>query len=196
MSDLSQPLMSEESEEDELSQSQNSLVSKSNEEIAPQATKGVFIFRLYSILSIQLMVGIVMNVALTASDSVMEFLTESIICLVLSLGIMLTNILVLVYAKSFVRRPPFNYIELIVFTLNEAFCIGYICVITNPYAFLIGLIMALTVTVSLLLYAMYAKDSFTSSLGLPTAIFSTVIVFAICMRISYDTSPFDVVGCM
>lgn len=199
MTELAQPLLSSESDEEEDEEEEeeeeecSSILSKTGEEVIPQATKGVFIYRLYFILSLQLVVGIAMNVALTASQDVMDFLKESTICLIISLSVLCLNILLLIYAKAFIRKSPFNYIEVVLFTFNEAFCIGYLCVITHPYAFLIGLIMALTVTVALLMYSMYAKDAFTSSLGLPTAIFSTVFVFAVCMRISYDTSPFDVV---
>jgi FtsH-binding integral membrane protein len=190
MSEMTQPLLSESnaaSSDDEESQ-----MTKPEDEVI-HATKGVFIYRLYSILSIQLAVGIAMNVALTTSQAATKFISESTLTLLVSFALMIVLILVLIYAKGMARKQPFNYILLIVFTLDEAFIIAQLCVAINPYAFLIGLIMALTVTVSLLTYSMYAGDSFTSSLGLPTAIFSTVIVFAVCMRISYDTSPFDVV---
>ena len=160
----------------------------------PTANQGDFIYRVYCIICMQLALNTTVNVIACMHEPVAVYFATSYFDFYFSVCGVSIVFMCMTFFRQYSLKSPYNYILLTWFTINEAELVGVLCTV-RPFAILIAMIMALTVTISLTIYANFARESFTASLALPIAVFSIVFVFAICMRLFHEAGPFEIVIC-
>jgi FtsH-binding integral membrane protein len=190
MQDASEPLLGDREDEGDSSASQ----------IAPEeevlCSKGDFIRKIYRILTGQLLLNVALVVLLVENKELQELLkTQPAECVLIPVLVMMGLIFMLAYRGELARKPPFNYFLLVFFSLTEAVLVATFSLCLPTESVLVSQVMMAGVTLLVLLYAELSKDKFASSLGLPIAIFSTVIVFAVCIRIHDSVSRLEVILC-
>lgn len=160
----------------------------------PTSNIGDFITRVYMIICLQLTLNTVVNVIACSYKPIEDYFANSSFDFYFSCAGVTIVFVCMSFFRQWSLKPPYNYILLTWFTINEAELVGVLCTY-RPFAILIAMIMALTVTISLTIYAHFARENFTASLALPIAVFSIVFVFAICMRLFHEAGPFEIVIC-
>lgn len=161
---------------------------------AVKATKGQFVSRIYTIMLLQITVCIAVTILIRQSET-LRYVFAGWWMLLTALILLCAIVGVLFCAKEFSKKKEVTYTVFGVFCLNQELLIGVAAAHLNPSAVLICESMCFTVTIALLIYTLYTAN-FRSSLGLPIAIFATVIAFAIFMRLTYDTNPLELVNSM
>ena len=160
------------------------------------STKGDFIRKIYRILTVQLLLNVALVVLLIENKELQELLrTQPSGCVLVPFVVMMGLIFMLAYRDYVARKPPFNYVFLVVFSIAEAALVATLSLCLPSECVLVSQVMMAGVTLLVLIYAEFAKDNFASSMGLPIAIFSTVIVFAVCIRIHESVSRLEVILC-
>jgi len=190
MQDAQQPLLADQDYEGDSSVSQVSI------EEPVLCSKGDFIRKIYRILTGQLLLNVALVVLLVENRELQELLrTQPAECVLVPVVVMAGLIFMLACRGDLARKPPFNYFLLVFFSLTEAILVATFSLCLPTESVLVSQVMMAGVTLLVLLYAELAKDKFASSLGLPIAIFSTVIVFAVCIRIHDSVSRLEVILC-
>ena len=188
MEDAAQPLLSDNSDSDP-STSQYPL-----EKPFDNATKGDFIRKVYWVLTMQLIVTTAGIAALMRFPHVEAMLKRlPILCHSIPIVILLLLLIITSKNQEIVRRSPWTYLFLTLFSVSEGTIGVQIALVLGDETVLVGLAMMITVTGALIGYAEMAGDRFATSMGLPIAVFSTVIVFTVCIRISEEVSRIEVV---
>lgn len=122
-----------------------------------------FVRKVYSILSVQLAFTVAFSALCMTSKTVQHFILSDIglgllaVAAVLSLVVGIT----LMCYTSIARKVPTNYILLGVFTMAEAYFVGFICMNSEPRLVLMAASMTLGMTFALTVYAFTTKRDFT-----------------------------------
>ncbi|XP_042048523.1 protein LIFEGUARD 2-like [Salvia splendens] len=115
-----------------------------------------FIRKIYSIVSIQLLLTIAVAAVVVTVHPISNFFTTTTTGLVLYILLVITPFIVLCPLYSYYRSHPLNYILLALFTVSLAFAVGLSCSYTNGKVILEAFVLTAVVVVSLTLYTFWA----------------------------------------
>ncbi|KRX05748.1 hypothetical protein PPERSA_09888 [Pseudocohnilembus persalinus] len=136
-----------------------------------------FVKKVYSILSVQLLVTTFICAISMVSDAFLSFQINNIwlfyFLIVIQIGIMYT----LVCSPHQARTVPNNYILLFAFTLCESYIVSVICGLTDPKIVFSAVFLTVGMFLGLTIYAMNTKTDFTMMGGFLFA-FVSVMIFA------------------
>lgn len=141
-----------------------------------KSVRQAFIRKVYSILSIQLLLTIGVAVLFTTVDTFNTFAKENvgILAFVPLIGCMVT-VIPLACSQDLRRRVPHNFILLGIFTLSESLAIGAI-VAWSPGIALQAFIITAAIVFGLTLFAFQTKIDFTVANGF---MFCVLLVFTV-----------------
>ncbi|XP_057780923.1 protein LIFEGUARD 2-like [Salvia miltiorrhiza] len=115
-----------------------------------------FIRKIYSIVSIQLLLTIAVSAVVITVHPISDFFTTTNAGVVLYVFLVITPFIVLCPLYSYYRSHPLNYILLALFTVSLAFAVGLSCSYTNGKVILEAFVLTAVVVVSLTLYTFWA----------------------------------------
>ena len=138
-----------------------------------------YIRKVYGILSTQLLFTVLFTVWGMNSVPLQEFQKRHVEVLLLCLFLTFILPFIIVCFQSSMRKVPYNYITLLVFTIAESYLISYICDTSNRGIVFMATFMTFGLVVSLMLYAMTTKTDFTTQGGMLFVFFCALILFFI-----------------
>ncbi|XP_063144939.1 protein lifeguard 3-like [Candoia aspera] len=148
-----------------------------------------FIRKVYSIISVQLLVTVGIISVFTFVEPVSTFVRRNIAVYYSSYAVFLVTYLVLVCCEGPRRRFPWNLILLSVFTLAMGFMTGTIASIYSTKAVLIAMIITAIVSITVTIFCFQTKVDFTSCTGLfcvlGIVVMVTGIITAIVLAFKY-----------
>ncbi|KAF3436255.1 hypothetical protein FNV43_RR23347 [Rhamnella rubrinervis] len=115
-----------------------------------------FIRKIYSILSLQLLVTIAVAAIVVSVRPIAHFFTTTGAGLALYIVLIITPFIVLCPLYYYHQKHPVNYLLLGIFTITLAFAIGLTCAYTSGKVILESVILTTVVVLSLTLYTFWA----------------------------------------
>ncbi|KAL2485892.1 Bax inhibitor-1 family protein [Abeliophyllum distichum] len=115
-----------------------------------------FIRKIYSIVTIQLLLTIAIASVVVSIPPVSVFFTTTGAGLALYIVLIITPFIVLCPLYYYYQRHPVNYLLLGLFTVSLAFAVGLTCAFTSGKVILESVILTAAVVVSLTLYTFWA----------------------------------------
>ncbi|ETE71334.1 Transmembrane BAX inhibitor motif-containing protein 1, partial [Ophiophagus hannah] len=148
-----------------------------------------FIRKVYSIISVQLLVTVGIIAIFTFVEPVSSFVKRNVAVYYASYAVFVVTYLVLVCCEGPRRRFPWNLILLSVFTLAMGFMTGTIASMYSTKAVLIALIITAIVSIIVTIFCFQTKVDFTSCTGLfcvlGIVVMVTGIITAIVLSFKY-----------
>ncbi|KAL8513661.1 hypothetical protein ACS0TY_012958 [Phlomoides rotata] len=138
-----------------------------------------FIRKIYSIVSIQLLLTIVVASLVVTVHPISQFFTTTRAGLALYIVLIITPFVVLCPLYSYYRKHPLNYILLGLFTVSLSFAVGLTCSYTSGKVILEAVILTAVVVVSLTLYTFWAAKRGQDFNFLGPFLFGAVIVLMV-----------------
>lgn len=125
-----------------------------------------FIRKVYSIISIQLLITVAIIAIFTFVQPVGEFVRRNTAVYYVSYAVFLATYLTLACCQGPRRRFPWNIILLTLFTLALGFMTGTIASMYQTKAVIIAMIITAVVSISVTIFCFQTKVDFTSCTGL------------------------------
>lgn len=154
-----------------------------------KAVRHAFIRRVYSIISVQLLVTVAFVAVFTYVDPVRGFVRQNPAVYYASYGVFFVTYMVLVCCEGPRRRFPWNILLLALFTLAMSFMTGTIASYYSSKAVLICIGITAIVSIAVTVFCFQTKVDFTSCGGffavLGIVVFITGIVTAIVLAFKY-----------
>nr|KAF6337587.1 transmembrane BAX inhibitor motif containing 1 [Myotis myotis] len=125
-----------------------------------------FIRKVYSIISVQLLITVAIIAIFTFVKPVGEFVRRNVAVYYVSYAVFLATYLTLACCQGPRRRFPWNIILLTLFTLALGFMTGTISSMYQTKAVIIAMIITAVVTISVTIFCFQTKVDFTSCTGL------------------------------
>ncbi|XP_020660556.3 protein lifeguard 3 [Pogona vitticeps] len=148
-----------------------------------------FIRKVYSIISVQLLLTVGIIAIFTFVEPVSSFVRRNIAVYYVSYAVFLVTYLVLVCCEGPRRRFPWNLILLFVFTLAMGFMTGCIASVYSTKAVLLAMLITAIVAIVVTLFCFQTKVDFTSCTGLfcvlGIVVMVTGIITAIVLSFKY-----------
>ncbi|XP_054828595.1 protein lifeguard 3-like [Eublepharis macularius] len=138
-----------------------------------------FIRKVYSILSVQLLVTVGIVAVFTFVTPVSSFVRRNVAVYYVSYGVFLVTYLVLACCEGPRRRFPWNIILLSIFTLALSFMTGTIASMYDTKAVILAMIITAIVAIIVTIFCFQTKVDFTSCTGLFCVLTIVFIVTAI-----------------
>lgn len=148
-------------------------------EIEKPADRLNFIRKVYSILTLQLLITTIFVVVSAVTESYQDFVISHIWLFILSIVLSIIVLLILFFVKELHRRVPYNYILLFTFTILEAFTISCITAFYDPETIALAAGCTAGLTLVLTLYAIFTKTDFTMAWGIMISLSFGLLVFGI-----------------
>lgn len=141
-----------------------------------------FIRKVYSILSIMLIVWSSIVAAFTLSDGAKAFAAQNRILVFLAMGVSIVSLLTLACCGSVRRQFPMNFICLGIFTLAQSISFGFIVAFYKTQIVLVALGVTAVICIAITLFAMQTKYDFTKYTGFALVAGVVLMLFGlICM---------------
>jgi len=115
-----------------------------------------FIRKIYSIVTVQLLLTIAVAAVVVAVEPISVFFTTTYTGLALYIVLIITPFIVLWPLAYHYKRHPVNYFLLAIFTVTLAFAVGLTCAFTSGKVILEAAVLTAGVVVSLTLYTFWA----------------------------------------
>lgn len=125
-----------------------------------------FIRKVYTIISIQLLVTVAIIAVFTFVKPVGDFVRANLAIYYASYAVFLATYLTLICCQGPRRRFPWNIILLILLTLAMAYMTGTISSVYKTKAVIIAMIITAVVSISVTIFCFQTKVDFTSCTGL------------------------------
>ncbi|KAI1282061.1 Protein lifeguard 1 [Halotydeus destructor] len=125
-----------------------------------------FIRKVYSILSVQLIVTFGFVLIFSLSDGSKGWAARNQGLLFLAFGVSIGSMLTLACCGSVRRQFPQNFICLGIFTLAQAFLLGFVTAFYNTQSVVLAVAMTAAVCIGLTIFAMQTKIDFTPLSGI------------------------------
>jgi FtsH-binding integral membrane protein len=148
-------------------------------EIESEMRRG-FIRKVYTLLSCCLLFTLFVCLLSVHNESYRTFQQQDIIVFIIAVVISITILVVLFCFTENMKKVPINYILLGAFTLCQAYIVSHLCSTTDPQIVFCGMTMTVVMTITLSVYAYYAKTDFTLMSGLMFCLAITMLLFTIC----------------
>ncbi|XP_074857086.1 protein lifeguard 3-like [Carettochelys insculpta] len=154
-----------------------------------RSVRHAFIRKVYTIISVQLLVTVGIIAVFTFYSPVRTFVQRNVAVYYASYAVFLVTYLVLACCQGPRRRFPWNIILLSLFTLAMAFMTGTIASMYSTKAVLIAMVITAIVTIIVTVFCFQTKVDFTSCAGLLcvllVVLFLTSIVTTIVLCYKY-----------
>ncbi|KAF5191196.1 Lifeguard-like protein [Thalictrum thalictroides] len=115
-----------------------------------------FIRKIYTILSLQLILTIVVASIVVTIHPISNFFVSSTAGLVVYIGIIFLPLIVLIPLSCYYQRHPVNLLLLTVFTAGLSLAVGLTCAFTSGKAILEAAILTAVMVITLTLYTFWA----------------------------------------
>lgn len=138
-----------------------------------------FIRKVYSILSVQLLVTLGFIALFVFCDPVRDYVEEEAWLLIIAFIVTFAVLIALVCVESLRRKTPTNFILLGVFTICEGFLLGVISSQYDTEIVFVAITVTAVVTVALTIFAFQTKIDFTVYSGLLLVLLICLLVFGI-----------------
>ncbi|XP_010413166.1 PREDICTED: BI1-like protein [Camelina sativa] len=138
-----------------------------------------FIRKVYSIISIQLLVTIAVAATVVKVHSISVFFTTTNAGLALYILLIFTPLIVMCPLYYYHQKHPVNYLLLAIFTVSLAFAVGLTCAFTSGKVILEAVILTSVVVISLTLYTFWAAKRGHDFNFLGPFLFGAVIVLMV-----------------
>ncbi|KAM7521628.1 hypothetical protein LguiA_011530 [Lonicera macranthoides] len=138
-----------------------------------------FIRKIYSIVSIQLLLTIAVGALVVTYRPISNFMVSTTGGLALYILIIITPFIVLCPLSYYYQRHPVNYLLLGIFTVSLAFAVGLTCAFTSGKVILESVILTAVVVVSLTLYTFWAAKRGHDFKFLGPFLFGAIIVLMV-----------------
>lgn len=125
-----------------------------------------FIRKVYSILSIQLLISFGSVLLFTHNDDLRMFAKQNAWIVLLAFVVSLCTLCPMICVQSLRRQTPHNYILLIFFTLAESVVLGYLGAATKPEIVRLAVFLTAGIVIGLTLFAFQTKWDFTALNGI------------------------------
>jgi len=125
-----------------------------------------FIRKVYTIISIQLLITVAIIAIFTFVKPVGDFVRRNLYVYYVSYAVFLATYLTLACCQGPRRRFPWNIILLTIFTLAMGFMTGTISSVYETKAVIIAMIITAVVSISVTIFCFQTKVDFTSCTGL------------------------------
>jgi len=162
-----------------------------NEKIE-ESIRSSFIAKVYSILLFQLIITSIFIILSLFSPLYIEILQNSLFLYYFFLIIPFVCLLIILVNPNLVRKVPYNYIILIVFTVGFSYTVSYITSFYTPSSVLFSLFLTFVMVITLILYAKYTKRDFTIYGGVLFVFLTTIILGSFFLMI-FNVSFFEFV---
>ncbi|KAG2325338.1 hypothetical protein Bca4012_030905 [Brassica carinata] len=138
-----------------------------------------FIRKVYSIISIQLLVTIAVAATVVKVHPISVFFTTTSAGIALYILVIFTPLIVMCPLYYYHQKHPVNYLLLAIFTVSLAFAVGLTCAFTSGKVILEAVILTAVVVVSLTLYTFWAAKRGHDFNFLGPFLFGAVIVLMV-----------------
>ncbi|CAH2062970.1 unnamed protein product [Thlaspi arvense] len=138
-----------------------------------------FIRKVYSIISIQLLVTIAVAATVVKIPPIAVFFTTTGVGFALYILLIFTPLIVMCPLYYYHQKHPVNYILLGIFTVSLAFAVGLTCAFTSGKVILESVILTSVVAISLTLYTFWAAKRGHDFNFLGPFLFGAVIVLMV-----------------
>ncbi|XP_044526681.1 protein lifeguard 3 isoform X2 [Gracilinanus agilis] len=125
-----------------------------------------FIQKVYTIISIQLLITVAIIAVFTFAEPVKTFVRKNVAVYYASYAVFLATYLTLVCCQGPRRRFPWNLILLTIFTFAMSFMTGCIASMYNSRAVILAMIITAVVSIAVTIFCFQTKVDFTSCAGL------------------------------
>ena len=145
-----------------------------DENMSPFGIKSVrrgFIFKVYSVLSIQLIITLSLVLLFTLDNNSKEWAARNSWLLIFTFTGSFSSLIALACCGNLRRQFPMNFICLGIFTLAQAFTLGIITAFYRTQIVWLALVMTLTVCIGLTVFPMQTKIHFTVYSGIMFVVF-------------------------
>ena len=136
-----------------------------------------FIRKVYGILSIQLFITTIFFLFSMTSESLKLFMLNHTGIMLLMVLILIIIPFIIICCTGIMRQVPQNYIILLIFTLAESYCVGFICAYTRPEVVFMAAAMTFVMVLSLTFYAIYTNNDITMQGGLIFILSAALFLF-------------------
>lgn len=120
-----------------------------------------FIRKVYSILSVQLVVTFGFILMFSLSDGAKKFASANPALLFVSFGVSIVALLVLACCGEVRRKFPMNFVCLSIFTLAEAFMLGVVSAHSKTNVVVLAVLMTAVVCIGITIFSFQTKIDFT-----------------------------------
>mmetsp|Transcript_7256 Transcript_7256/g.10721 ORF Transcript_7256/g.10721 Transcript_7256/m.10721 type:complete len:257 (-) Transcript_7256:21-791(-) len=145
-------------------------------EVTPKQYRNNFIGKVYSILALQLTITSVVCGLVVTIEELKHAILKSYPIMYSALGVSLVVLVTLVCVPAAAKKFPTNYTLLGIFTVLEAYVLGYLCASSNSKLVLVAFLMTLGVSISLSIYAFKTKKDFNTKQAMLCALATALVV--------------------
>lgn len=125
-----------------------------------------FIQKVYTIISIQLLITVAIVAIFTFAEPVKTFVKRNVAVYYASYAVFLATYLTLVCCQGPRRRFPWNLILLTIFTFAMSFMTGCIASMYNSRSVILAMLITAVVSIAVTIFCFQTKVDFTSCAGL------------------------------
>jgi len=142
-----------------------------------------FISKVYTILSVQLLLNLMIGGVMYGSMSIRDAHKYAGVAMACSLFSLVLLLSVTCCCAQLMRKFPHNFLFLFGFTVGESVAVGFACLMYSLPSVLLALASTCAVVVCLTVYAVYTKHDFTGWNPYLQAVLWTMICFSLTMFI-------------
>lgn len=146
-----------------------------------QLIRKAFIKKVYFILSIQLLITVGIISIFVLIEDLQNFVAERPALILIAMFVTLATMSALACCSNVRREVPINYMCLGWFTVAEAFLLGVISSIYDPYVVLIAVGLTAAICLALTIFAMQTKYDFTVMAGFLLVCLIVGLIFSLLM---------------
>eukprot|EP00347_Sterkiella_histriomuscorum_P021452 403333927 len=159
-----------------------------------KTNKQKFIFKVYTLLSIQLLITFTFVLITMTNYTLQDFMRANRWLFWTSMGVSLFTCISLFCFSKVARKFPLNYIALFIFTVFSSYLIASICIFQEAQNVMIAACLTMTVFVSLTLLTFFTRFELTVLSGLMT-ISCHVLIILIPMFIVFREKWIYIIVC-
>jgi len=147
-----------------------------------------FIRKVYSILSVQLLVSFGAVILFNSSKGAKQFAVNNGWMIILAFVISICTICPMICVQSLRRKTPHNYILLTLFTLAESVLLGFLGAFTKPDVVMQAVLITAGIVIGLTLFAFQTKWDFTMMNGIMVCVLLCFMLTGLIMSFFPSTS--------
>jgi FtsH-binding integral membrane protein len=141
-----------------------------------------FIRKVYGIIGMQLLITTILC-SLTFNSSTQNFMTTYSFLYYLSIILHFGILICFLSFKPLSQKVPINYILLSLWTVSTGYIVAYYSLGISPSVILTASFSTLLITISITIYALFAKTDFTAKGGIISTIIGTLIIVTVLYKI-------------
>ena len=122
-----------------------------------EKTQAKFILKVYTLLSIQLLITWTMSFAFYMSNTLTQFVLHTPSLLITSV---IFTFILLFLSFCYGTTHPYNYLILFAFTICESYLVAYVCLFYQPTSILLAWGLTASIFIFLTLYVLITKSNF------------------------------------